>query len=124
MKLSEAIRLGSMMTPRQAFNTMHEDQVVDGHLVKASCAWGAAQDAGYHGFAAWADFVTDPANLIECPACEQEKIRYVAWRIPRLVMHLNDHHHWTREHIADYVETIERSTATPVAEPEPALVTA
>jgi hypothetical protein len=26
-----------------------------------------------------------------------------------LIFHLNDHHHWTREQIADWVETIERA---------------
>ena len=34
-----------------------------------------------------------------------------------MIAHLNDGHHWTREHIADWVETIERAEADAAVDP-------
>jgi len=102
MKLSEAIRLGSMLRP-QAFG-----KIFDG---KSSCAFGAAQEAlGLH----W-DFpvvITWPwlDDPLICPAClltEQLGAAVIS-------SHLNDKHQWTREEIADWVATVEPQKINPV----------
>ncbi len=72
-------------------------------MVIATCALGAAREAGY-----WEDDAINAAR-VSCPHC--------GYDAPRLgiVVHLNDHHRWTREQIADWVESQER-----LIEPEPA----
>ena len=96
MTLSEAIALGAMTKP-QAFGELFRDG--------RSCAWGAALDAigepyGYHvSFWPWVD------NISECPdtSCHErmpQEVRY-------LILHLNDHHRWSREKISDWVATVE-----------------
>src|SRR3954465_8026532 len=92
MKLSEAISLGSMLSP-QAF----------GYLVDAKgrrCALGAAKAAigpstDYSEWK-WA------RRMVDCPACNG--------RLPAIyaVSHLNDSHRWPRQQIAEWVSTIER----------------
>ena len=49
----------------------------------------------------WWQFLNEPAPV--CPECEvgSGTIMY------GLILHLNDGHRWTRERIADYIETIE-----------------
>lgn len=102
MRLSEAIRLGAMLKP-QGFGSMHPREAVESQryclgirVIEKSCALGAAQDAGYRG-----DWLTK--TLAPCPGCSDG----AHWWITTAVMHLNDMHHWTRERIADWVETIE-----------------
>jgi hypothetical protein len=99
MKLSEAIRLGSMLAP-QGFG-FYKD------AFGASCTIGAAMDAGY-------DFSQKKARVItSCPlgcsyAADESLIIVLA--------HLNDRHRWTREAIADWVQqAIERPQSVPVA---------
>lgn len=99
MKLSTAIRLGSMLRP-QGFGSYldHDDR---------TCAFGAAFDA--------IGILMEMATLrvdqnwpwcqrmeMECPACRQKQ-----GIVEGLVVHLNDYHQWTRERIADWVATIE-----------------
>lgn len=96
MKLSEAIRLGSMLRP-QAFGAMYENN--------GSCAYGAAYEA------IGARFTSKPAidiwpwlaNTLTCPCCGISE-QYGASVISD---HLNDDHKWPRERIADWVATIE-----------------
>lgn len=97
MKLSEAIRLGAMLKP-QGF----------GHgsgypHASATCALGAAYEASDCG-AGWASlekrFPVVNALPLKCPTCGKAN--------PGMVPHLNDDHRWTREQIADWVESIER----------------
>lgn len=107
MKLSEAIRLGSMMRPQAT-----GDLLVDG----GSCAWGAAYDS-IAKLEYLADINTpfrecdniDRENgwiwvkkLSECPACCGARIPFSF-----IISHLNDMHRWTREDIAAWVETVE-----------------
>lgn len=94
MRLSEAIRLGAMMRP-QVFGEYY----VDG----GSCAMGAAcEAAGVSGQQIqryemqWPDIIN-----ASCPACTGHRI----WA--STIVHLNDDHRWTREQIADWVQTIE-----------------
>lgn len=105
MKLSEAIRLGSMLHP-QVFNAMWEYDVSDDfdpgfmfRKVIGTCALGAAVMAGYMT----ALFTTQRLGL-PCPYCHYENER---WSLDTMITHLNDNHRWTREKIADWVETVE-----------------
>lgn len=97
MRLSEAIRLGSMLKPQRQFG--------NGPLLDdASCAIEAAADAigwrmGDQMPESWRR-VTVPSRA--CPVCgkERDTARVMA-------LCLNDTHGWSREQIADWVETIE-----------------
>ena len=102
MKYSEAIRLGAMLGP-QCFG-MEADR--DGGL----CAnGGATRAAGYY---AVYQFGAITKTLANCPVCGRrgELATIVAEE-------LNDHHRWTRERIANWVETKERELEQ-AAEPE------
>ena len=104
MKLSEAIRLGSMLKP-QGFG--HDSARMN---AKATCAFGAVQDAlgrivipVLH----WPWLTQGNA----CPACgELDRTLSV------ISVHLNDAHRWSRERIADWVATIEPSESPEVPE--------
>lgn len=127
MRLSEAIRLGAMLKP-QAFG-----DYTDGI---GSCAWGAANEAMGRPVDheevddAWLVMLHPP--VAHCPACgivalstpidDAEGQGAIAF----LVEHLNDDHRWTREAIADWVETIEQQQeqATVIETPDPVSVTA
>lgn len=99
LKLSEAIRLGSMMRP-QCF----EDYYRNG----GSCALGAALEAVGHPFGnnhpgreedRWPILLT--VDAMPCPEhCGQPMFNAIT--------HLNDFHRWPRERIADWVESIEK----------------
>lgn len=109
MRLSEAIRLGSMMKP-QAFGNFY------GPERESSCALGAAFDAcGMEVFGPdtkfdgpfGLEYFEDEYEIIACPVCG-----IAEWPT---IGHLNDFHRWTREAIADWVETIENAQAAQVA---------
>lgn len=105
MKLSEAIRLGAMNRAQAFFRFFRDD---------ATCANGAALDAcglldmsidaldSRHNFALLGRFPIIGSLPRGCPECGYES--YGEFKIA----HLNDTHRWTREQIADWVETIER----------------
>ncbi len=121
MKLSEAIRLGGMATG-QAFSRMWNDN-------GDTCAMGGAFEcvglldrmkliyeetkncapseqrarnkeliAG-SDVASWIQVLETPTT---CPVCGKREEHLI-------VPHLNDTHRWTRERIADWVETIENA---------------
>lgn len=104
MKLSEAIRLGAMLKP-QGFGEF----LFDGR----SCALGAAMDAG--GIPD--DCATVPNLLsrwpllataaVPCPECDDK--HGSQGDIHDNVTILNDAHQWSRERIADWIESIERA---------------
>jgi hypothetical protein len=118
VKLSEAIRLGAMMRP-QAFGT-----VFDGI---GTCAMGAACDAvgaNYYNMRDSDELGMNHDDCVPCPACGKRPQEFVyASTIAGNIAHLNDHHFWTREAIADWVETIEAQQDQPAIE-QPALVEA
>jgi hypothetical protein len=115
MRLSEAIRLGSMLKPQGRYELVGEVEAPRGLLnlrpsVLFTCALGAAADAiGVPLF----DDTLDPEDKLDetwpflqssgtCPACQ-----HPYKRTGSVVAHLNDDHGWTREAIADWVATIE-----------------
>lgn len=99
MRLSEAIRLGAMLKP-QHFGSLRSDDGV------ATCALGAAEEASGERWQVW--YGQHPACLQDtaCPACTYVP-RFDLNQEPTIA-HLNDTHRWTREQIADWVETIEQ----------------
>jgi hypothetical protein len=112
MKLSEAIRLGAMLKP-QGFGELCVE-LPDGRL--ATCAMGAAQEAAVCAFTGTSDPLESVAVIyaryealldtgVGCPACEDIDDEF----LDQVIHHLNDEHCWTREQIADWVETIERA---------------
>ena len=126
MKLSEQIRLGAMLKP-QAFGMLRRPvdwppvlgDVLGLRATEGTCAYGAAMDAGYVGAAI--DYVAAACPVRGHDYCTHVVRPYVM----SVVMHLNDHHRWTREAIADWVETIEaqhEAASEPPLAIEPAIV--
>lgn len=114
LRLSEAIRLGSMLKPQD-----HEYfRSYEGY----SCALGAAADAlgvpdrgendwdfGYHALVCEYPHLAAEAR---CPACSRLRGAWRRWReheydLGDVITHLNDDHQWSRERIADWVATFE-----------------
>ena len=95
-ELAEAIRQGCQRVVRQCF---------DGSLVKrnahgqiyATCALGAADVAGWYSQPR-----NDDGPDGQCPVCAYNT------RVHELCLigHLNDDHRWTREAIADWLDTL------------------
>lgn len=143
MKLSEAIRLGSMLGP-QAYGVLQREvstrkwlMGLIGPLVKTTeyCAMGAAQAASgdetetriadgtvalvsrdgtarvlavgecYTLLKSAREWRETMSARSECPSCK------LFDDVALLIPHLNDNHRWTRERIAEFVETIERQIA-------------
>lgn len=104
MKLSEAIRLGALLKP-QAFN---------GRSVDGSCALAAACDA-----VGIARITFDDGAFINYSRLEGRfplltisvTVPTYGWSssLSAAIYTLNDTDHWTREAIADWVESIERA---------------
>ena len=102
MKISDAIRLGSMLGP-QCFGVLEE--------FGGTCALGAAYRAAGIQFSGENVFNPDQVygtfpllNAVSpaCPECEQGQAT-----VGICIAHLNDRHVWTRERIADWVGTFE-----------------
>jgi hypothetical protein len=95
MKLSEAIALGSMITP-QAIGTFEDAR-------GARCALAAAADAvgksvlTLYSYDGW----TWIKGINSCPACGGKA------PTAEVISHLNDRHGWTRIRIARWVAEIE-----------------
>lgn len=111
MQLSTGIRLGAMLKP-QAFGELW--------VRGGSCALGAALDAVSETPGAQLDEWDQICRLfpvlryleaaeVRCPVCGVHSTMTV-------ITHLNDQHRWTREAIADWVETLERTYAPPANE--------
>lgn len=105
MHLSEAIRDGCRFG-KQCFGAFTDGE--------GYCAIGAAMRAYnvpvYIGTLNIPEFFLGlvPA-LTPCPACGLPKKKVSRGiSIPKLVYHLNDDHRWSREAIAEWVETVER----------------
>lgn len=109
MRLSEAMRLGAMNRPQA-----RKDYQKDG----ATCAMGAALDAcGVLGSLGEPRTMAERrwpllmAPLVRHP--ESDNYMCPLWDA---IITLNDHFNWTREQIADFVETIEQAQTTPERE--------
>jgi len=114
MKLSECIRLGSMLGSQYFGSWFGHDN--------SSCALGAASLAigcadGGEVSRRW-EWGWDESVELHCPECGQARRLYAA-----IIAHLNDKHRWSRERIADWVATIEpeESPSVVVEEPQEAL---
>lgn len=114
MRLSDAMRLGTLMTA-QAFRTLFTGD--------AACAWGAAllavganPERSMRSVARrrwpWAF-----ALSVNCPTCGRSRL------VCEVIAHLNDDHRWTREKIGAWVAQIEPAEAQPLEDiPNPAQV--
>lgn len=114
MRLSEAIRLGAMLRPQGRDVFMDEQH--------RTCALGAALDAigqlDRRGLGhipsqwewCWYGMGLD-GDRYPCPA---GRCSYKSGAL-RVITHVNDHHGWTRERIADWVATIEPREEPPAA---------
>lgn len=99
MRLSEAIRLGSVLH-RQGFGSFYS--ILNGE--KVTCAAGAAREAiGAHNFDNWLGDVLRTEHPYRCFECNA----FITQNLCGIIAHLNDAHRWTRERIADWVETVE-----------------
>jgi hypothetical protein len=126
VKLSEAIRLGAMIRP-QAFTVLFQ-------RAGGSCALGAAVEASSictrerfivtEGSESTVDVLVAYLEirralmvrfpvlkaLASCPVtgeCPVECQYYSFGKVRAIIEHLNDDHRWTREQIADWIETVE-----------------
>lgn len=113
MRLSEAIRKGSAIVPqtfRRRFEYDGQGNVIAACAVgAASLAIGAPSGTGIGQMDAWLDAVGPLAEAgafpgIRCPECADGGELAHLWQ---LAVHLNDHHSWTREAIADYAQAQE-----------------
>lgn len=101
MKLSEAIRLGAMMKPQGFAGT-------GSRKCQETCAYGAALDAISSDESVsthWPWLKTLYPDPVWCPVCHLSCDVHI-------IPHLNNKHRWTRERIADWVETLERARDT------------
>lgn len=98
MRLSEAIRLGSMLKPHGfGFVALRADH-------QTSCAFEAAKEASGGKIDESVDLLWPfLKRLTVCPECGSKETHGAGI----ISVHLNDNHRWTRERIADWVETIE-----------------
>ena len=99
MTLSEAIRAGAQMRPRQAFYQLYDS------ASEGTCALGAAAEAigildkensSYTGKAP-VEWKPVAKSRQRCPECR------VRDDLQGCIRHLNNVHRWSREHIADWV---------------------
>lgn len=147
MRLSEAIRLGGMMTTqaRGVFSrTRRKYFGLFGPVVAETCALGAAylaignrskvvtasEDAlAFRGVVKKGELTTEMETprewsivmglVVMCPC----RCGWMGGRVRELIPHLNDEHEWTREAIADWLEPLEARvcSATGSAPEAPAL---
>lgn len=115
MKLSEAIREGAKLHP-QIFGSYRKFDR-DMCEVVGTCALGAV-------LVATGVDVDDlkaayPVLNTSGPRCPQCRTKGDGWTVHGLVTHLNDLHEWTRERIADWVDTLEPSTPEAFDLPSP-----
>jgi len=89
-ELAEAIRRGIAKAPKQCFGAINRG-------FNATCAIGAALDGGA---SEWG--IAEP-----CPVCGKgDDGGGVGPHCLALLAHLNDDHRWTRERIADWLDTL------------------
>jgi hypothetical protein len=109
MKLSEAIRLGSMIRPQG-----HGKLMSDGR----TCAIGAAaesaglsmdEEKGWKRIRSVWPLLDETANH----PCPPPPCHANDWVIANVIVSLNDDARWTREQIADWVETLEQADCAP-----------
>ena len=105
MRLSDAIREGIKKRKYQVFGSFRDNK-------GGTCAIGAANDAGW----SWGR-QEYPPGFYACPSCKLDThttLCFVKGTTENqgiysyeMVQHLNDDHRWTREAIADWLDTLE-----------------
>lgn len=120
LKLSEAIRLGAMLKPQSRTNMIDRDG--------GTCALGSALDAigELPSYETWSGMPSTAACEVLVNALWRawpmlrstvtHPLDGMEWSVGAIVPSLNDDYRWTREAIADWVETIEAQQAQPVTE--------
>ena len=110
LKLSEAIRIGSLKS-RQGFGFYRRTRRLFGFFkVREACTMGAALDAiespriGEYNFFCRTFPIT--MTVAHCPACPSGSSLKT---LGTVIIELNDQHRWTRERIADFVESVENA---------------
>ena len=104
LKLSEAIRIGSLKS-RQAIGFYRRQTGVLFWKIRWACALGAARDAVHltESGTGFRDLFPISWELIPCPVCAKVGL------LAASIVHLNDDQRWTRERIADFVESVENA---------------
>jgi hypothetical protein len=102
MRLSEAIRLGSLLGP-QAFGTLAD-------MLGGTCALGSAAKAMGIQITTAYEAEDTLKELFPIFECEQEPpVPMPVVDLYTIIMELNDAYRWSRERIADWVEFIEKA---------------
>lgn len=125
MRLSDAIREGSKDT-YQSFGQYFEMLTPDSRGRWGACALGAALTAiGDTVSRDTFDIETDLASFPEiickiagvCPAenCAKFGGQYEV-TVGRMIVHLNDGHRWSRERIADWIDSLDAPKVLPLDE--------
>ena len=118
LKLSDAMRLGAMLGP-QVFGKLRSVVAVklpngDTTIDEGTCAIGAVLEAT--GFEENSRQLVERwpwiLNLVACPACGDDASHS---DVLATIVQLNDSHLWTRERIADWLDTTFEQPATTVA---------
>lgn len=116
LRLAEAIRIGSKDT-EQCFGVSYDEAFMMRHSriattkptrPVATCALGAAshalaQQTGYYGVldSPFPELERQVIAPCHCETIVPGGLTYGS--LGHAIVHLNDHHHWTRERIADWV---------------------
>lgn len=112
MKLSEAIRLGSMMHPQGRIHLISADGL-------RTCALGAAGIAvGIEVNHYNMDYTNIKNTFPILRSITVHPVNKLRGSVVDTVWKLNDHYGWTREAIADWVETIENQAEAEVKQHE------
>lgn len=115
MKLSEAMRLGSTLLP-QGFGLFRDHEITACAMDAAFIATGDRKK--YGNSANWPDsWAAVCRRNVPCPECGYRASGPLPL-VAIIACHLNDGHRWSRERIADFVETLELELEMNAA-PEP-----
>lgn len=119
LTFSEAIRLGSSLKP-QAHHSSKDTPLADCVAIcaieAAALAVGCVGTLSTLAYERW-PWPWSIGDLYSCPQCQ-----HVVGNAAFVMSHLNDHHWWSRERIADWVEGLEHARAQRQAVIEPELV--
>jgi hypothetical protein len=130
MKLSEAIRLGAMEGPQGFWSgsvTSDEKRCAVGAAAWAVGAIKANSRATYEALNHECPLLCTEIAQSDVPAVVSRELpeRICGWDVLGVMWRLNDCAKWTREQIADWVETIEAKYEQPAKEqPQPVIVEA
>lgn len=110
MPLSVAIRLGAMLKPKGVGSRMSRDISTTSCAIQAAVeAVGGNPEFMYQEAVRLFPLVYSGKLRVSCPVCGDPAPTYLT----ESLYHLNDGHRWTREAIADWVETIEQQQPSP-----------